>query len=40
MHDAIGASANTQNFFAFSFGSIMAIFWRLQFSGPCDEDEP
>ena len=40
IHDAIEASANTQNFFVFSFRSIMAIYSRLQFNGPCHEDEP
>jgi hypothetical protein len=40
MHDAIDASVNTQNFFVFSFRLIMAISSRLQFNGPCHEDDP
>jgi hypothetical protein len=40
MHDPIEASASTQNFLAFLFICGMAISSRLQFIGPCGEDEP
>jgi hypothetical protein len=40
MQDAIETSANTQDLFAFSFCSIMAISSWLQFNGPRHEDEP
>jgi hypothetical protein len=40
MHDAIDASANTQDFVAFSFNFVMATSSRLQSSGPRHEDEP
>src|SRR5215467_13852912 len=41
MHDAIEASANTQDFFAFSLNSgvLMIMSSRLQFKCPCREDE-
>jgi hypothetical protein len=36
MHDATEASANTQDFFAFSLNSGMTISSRMQ--GPCRKD--